>query len=197
MNMKFLTSHIEIKSLEENGDISGYASVFNVRDGYNDVTLRGAFAKAVSNFNKGIRPKLLWQHDATVPIGVIEEMYEDDHGLFIKCKLLLEISKAKEVYALLKNGAIDGFSIGYKINDSYFCNGLRYLTDINLVEISVVTFPACKEAVVKDVKSEEQLALVPASTCVNLIKTMSNTIKKLTKGKNNERNKQGNSICNF
>ena len=187
--MKFLTSHIEVKSLKENGEILGYASVFNVTDGYNDVTLRGAFAKAVTDFNKRItRPKLLWQHDATVPIGVIEEMHEDDHGLFIKCKLLLEISKAKEVYALLKNGAIDGFSIGYKINDSYFCNGLRYLTDINLLEISVVTFPACKEAIVEDIKSDEQekaatTATVSASTCVDLIKTISNTIKKLTKGK--------------
>ncbi|MBR1733958.1 MAG: HK97 family phage prohead protease [Alphaproteobacteria bacterium] len=189
MNMKYLTSNIEIKSLEKNGEISGYASVFYVVDGYNDVTLKGAFAKDVSKFKNGelnSRPKLLWQHDINAPIGVIEEMYEDEHGLFIKCKLLLEVAKANEVYALLKNGAIDGFSIGYKIRDSYFLNNLRYLTDIELLEISIVTFPACKEAVIKDIKSTNQLIQQQKMinnfnlTYLELIKNTSKKIKILT-----------------
>lgn len=156
--MKLLNSRIEIKSIKENGEISGYASAFNIKDGYNDVTLRGAFAKAVDNFKSGKYPKLLWQHDASVPIGVIKEMYEDDYGLFIRCQLLLKIEKAREIYALLKMKAIDGFSIGYRIKDSYFCNGVRYLTDIDLIEISIVTFPACEEATVAEVKTDAQNA---------------------------------------
>lgn len=183
--MEFLTSHIEAKSLKENGEISGYASVFNVKDGYNDVTLRGAFAKAVNNFKAGRRPKLLWQHDASAPIGVIEEMHEDEHGLFIRCRLLLEIEKAREAYALLKCGAIDGFSIGYKIKDSYFYNGARYLADIELLEISIVTFPACKEATIENVKNDENQS-TDISNYIHLIKNISNKIKNLMKGKNNE-----------
>lgn len=180
--MKFLTSRIEIKSLKDNGEILGYASVFNVKDGYNDVTLRGAFANAVDNFKAGRRPKLLWQHDASAPIGVIEEMYEDEHGLFIRCRLLLEIEKAREAYALLKGGAIDGFSIGYKIKDSYFYNGARYLADIELLEISIFTFPACKEATIENVKNDERQP-ADISVCIELIKNISNKIKQLTKGK--------------
>lgn len=183
--MKFSTSRIEIKSLKDNGEISGYASVFNVKDGYNDVTLRGAFAAAVDNFKAGRRPKLLWQHDASTPIGVIEEMYEDEYGLFIRCRLLLEVEKAREVYALLKGGAIDGFSIGYKIKDSCFYNGARYLSDIELLEISIVTFPACKEATIENVKNDGRQATDIAEN-IDLIKSISNKIKQLTKGKNNE-----------
>lgn len=152
--MKFLNVKIEEKSLNENGEISGYASVFNVKDAYNDVTIKGAFSKAVASFKAGKAPKLLWQHDASLPIGTIKEMYEDDHGLFIKCQLLTEIEKAREVYTLLKSHAIDGFSIGYRISDSYICNGVRYLKDVELLEISIVTFPACKEATVDNVKTE-------------------------------------------
>lgn len=153
--MQFLDAKIKIKSCDQNGEIFGYASVFNVTDGYNDVTVKGAFQKAVHNFNTGIRPKLLWQHDINSPIGIIEELYEDDHGLFVKCQLLLEIEKAKEIYTLLRKRAIDGFSIGYKLNDSYYENGKRFLTDIDLLEISIVTFPACREAVVETIKSKE------------------------------------------
>lgn len=183
--MKFLTSHIEKKFLKDNGEISGYASVFNVKDGYNDVILRGAFKKSENNFKIGRRPKLLWQHDVSSPIGVIEEMHEDEHGLFIRCRLLLEIEKAKEAYALLKGEAIDGFSIGYKIKDSYFCNGARYLTDIELLEVSIVTFPACKEATIENVKNDKSKS-TDISGYINLIKDISNKIEQLTKGKNNE-----------
>ena len=144
--------------------------------------MRGAFANAVDNFKAGKRPKLLWQHDASAPIGVIEEMYEDEYGLFIRCRLLLEIEKAREAYALLKGGAIDGFSIGYKIKDSYFYNGARYLADIELLEISIVTFPACKEATIENVKNDESQT-ADISGCIELIKNISNKIKQLTKGK--------------
>ncbi|MDR2157727.1 MAG: phage major capsid protein [Holosporaceae bacterium] len=152
--MKYLTQHINFKSIAENGEISGYASVFNVVDGYGDVVLNGAFKHTVASFAKGKKPKLLWQHDARSPIGIIEEIFEDNYGLFIKGRLLLEIPKAKEAYSLLKNKAIDGFSIGYKIRNNYFKNNKQYLTDVDLLEISIVTFPVCEAATVEDVKSE-------------------------------------------
>jgi HK97 family phage prohead protease len=155
--MKFLTPRVHLKSIDENGEISGYASVFNVEDGYGDTIIRGAFKKSVSDFILGKKPKLLWQHDINSPIGVITEIGEDGHGLFVKGKLLLEVPKAREVYLLLKNRAIDGFSIGYKIKNNYFKNNKQYLTDIDLLEISIVTFPACEEAIVEDIKSNASI----------------------------------------
>jgi HK97 family phage major capsid protein len=143
----------QIKSQADCGVISGYASIFNEVDGYNDVVLKGAFAKSVNDFKSGKKPKLLWQHDTNIPIGVIEDLYEDNYGLFIKSRLLLEIPKAQEIYALLKGKAIDGFSIGYKIQDGYYNGNIQYLTDVELLEVSIVTFPACEKAQVEKVKS--------------------------------------------
>jgi HK97 family phage prohead protease len=167
--MTHVSTDLEIKSMSEKGEISGYASIFNVLDGNGDVVLPGAFAKSTKNFRLGKKPKLLWQHDAGNPIGVIEDIHEDANGLFIKSRLLLDIPKAKEVYELLKNKAIDGFSIGYRVTDSYHNNNIQYLTDIELLEISVVTFPACSNATVDSVKSN--------TLCVNLIRVISNKIK--------------------
>lgn len=175
MNMKFLSSNIHLKTINDKGEISGYASVFNIVDGYNDAVLRGAFANSIKEFKSGKKPKLLWQHDTNLPIGVIEEIYEDDYGLFIKSQLILEIPKAKEIYLLLKSKAIDGFSIGYKIKDSYFNKHIQYLTDIDLLEVSIVTFPACKEAVVEEVKS----CVNNDNLYIDLIKSTSSKIKNI------------------
>jgi HK97 family phage prohead protease len=158
----------------DNGAISGYASVFNVADGYGDVVLKGAFANSISDFKAGKRPKLLWQHDVNSPVGLIEDIREDSYGLFIKCHLLLEIPKAKEIYYLLKNKAIDGFSIGYRVRDSYFSKNNQCLTDIDLLEISIVTFPACPSAVVRDVKSQLDI--------LQKIKEISNKIRRKING---------------
>jgi HK97 family phage prohead protease len=177
--MKFLTPYLYVKSMNDDGKISGYASVFGVVDGYDDVVVKGAFRTSIINFKAGQKPKLLWQHDVNFPIGMIEDIREDSYGLFIKCNLLLEIPKAKEIYYLLKNKAIDGFSIGYRIRDSYFNNNKQYLTDIDLLEVSIVTFPACQSAVVEDVKSYNNI--------LQRIKQISNKIK----GKINEQRPTG------
>jgi len=159
MNTKY-TKEQSMKSIEfsaqENGIISGYASVFDVVDAYNDIVKKGAFSKAIEQFNLGKKPKLLWQHDVRYPIGIIEEMFEDNYGLFIKAKLLLDVPQAKEAYCLLKNDAVNGFSIGYRINQKHNQNGMQLLTDINLLEISIVTFPACEVATVSEVKNVDE-----------------------------------------
>ena len=154
--MKHLET-IKIKSISDEGQIEGYASVFNVRDSAGDIVLKNAFAKSIEDFHQGKIPKLLWQHNTSSPIGVIDEMFEDDHGLFIKGHLLTDIPKVKEIYLLLKNKALDGFSIGYRIRDHYLKNNSQYLTDIELLEISVVTFPACESATVEKIKMNEQI----------------------------------------
>lgn len=168
--MKYLTPCLQIKSINNDGAISGYASVFDVVDSYGDIVVRGAFQSAIELFNRGKYPKLLWQHDVNYPIGVIDDVAEDQRGLFVKCHLLLEVQKAREVHCLIKNKAIDGFSIGYKLKDSYFENGHQYLTDIDLLEISIVTFPACENALIEEVKSQD-----------NILKNI-NSINQLIKG---------------
>lgn len=169
--MKFLTPFLKIKSMDDtSGVIEGYASVFNVEDGYGDVVEKGAFTDAIAEFYaQKSYPKLLWQHDAKYPIGIIEHISEDDYGLFIKCKLLMDIPKAREAYALLKNKAIDGLSIGYTIKSKKNKNGKQYLVKLNLLEVSVVTFPACAVAVVDEVKHN----------CCSLLKSIKNISMKI------------------
>ena len=155
--MKYLSPQFYIKSTSDDGHIEGYASVFNVKDEQGETVLPGAFKKSIESAMKtGKMPKMLWQHDARKPIGVWEDMYEDDHGLVVKGKLLLELKHGREAWSLLKNRAIDGLSIGYRNPRKVLSNSDNFLSDIDLLEISIVTFPACTDATIDTVKSEDQ-----------------------------------------
>jgi hypothetical protein len=139
--------------LEEGGRFSGYGSVFDVVDTQNDVVKRGAFAKSIS---KGAgKVKMLWQHRWDEPIGVFEAMREDERGLYVEGKLLMDVQRGREAYALLKSGAMDGLSIGYSPSKfKYNNNGVRELEEVELWEVSVVTFPANQAATVTGVKNQ-------------------------------------------
>ena len=153
MDKKFLHSMLLLKDIEKNGVFSGYASVFNVIDKQNDLILPGAFKKNLNN-NK---VKLLWQHDPGEPIGNIIDIYENEVGLYIVAQLLLSIQKAKDVYLMLKSEMIDGLSIGY-IPVKYDIDhetGTRLLKEVELWEVSLVTFPANLAAQVVNVKGQE------------------------------------------
>lgn len=162
MSKKFLCSSLSIKSIEENGLFSGYASVFNVVDKQNDLILPGAFKE---NLNKD-KIKLLWQHNQSEPIGYIIDIHENDVGLYITAHLLLGIQKAEEVYLMLKTGVINGLSIGYipLEYDIDHESGARVLKQVELWEVSLVTFPANLAAQVVNVKSQdnEQKMLIRA-----------------------------------
>jgi uncharacterized protein len=139
----------EIKSVTEDGIIEGYASVFNLEDSYSDIIKPGAFSKIdLKNV------KLLWQHKPDEPIGLIESLFEDEYGLFIKAKLLLTVQRAKEAYELLKSKAIQGLSIGYRAEKFRhdYKQGVRIIEKIELFEVSLVTFPANKDANIISVK---------------------------------------------
>ncbi|MDA0780811.1 MAG: HK97 family phage prohead protease [Rickettsiales bacterium] len=150
---KHINCKLDIKAVEEDGAFSGYASVFNVVDSQNDIIANGAFKRCLEQKKDSI--KLLWQHKLDEPIGVFENLYEDSHGLFVKGRLLLDIKRAKEAYSLLKSGAINGMSIGYSVvSASYYeDNGVRIIEDVDLFEISLVTFPANENATITSVKS--------------------------------------------
>lgn len=133
---------------EKNGIVTGYASVSNVIDKHNDLIVPGAF----KNINeKAI--KFLWQHKPEEPIGIIEELFEDQKGLFFKAKLLLDLPVAKSAYRLVKGKAISGVSIGFKPTKYHYEGDIRIIEELDLWEISLVTFPANEEANVLEIKS--------------------------------------------
>lgn len=138
--MNRLTVKLDKKAVSSEGEFEGYASVFNNADRGDDMVMPGAFdATLATKVAEDI--KLLWQHDPTEPIGVIEEMYEDEHGLFVKGRFLLDVARANEALTLIREGVLDGLSIGYKTLKSKLVDGVRQLLSLDLWEVSVVTFP--------------------------------------------------------
>ena len=153
------TAHIHsaftIKSHQPDGFFCGYASVFQVLDHHQEVIVSKAFKGSLQRWrSKGKLPKMLWQHDAKKPVGVWHEIYEDDHGLFVKGQLLLDLAAGREAYALLKAGIIDSLSIGFRPikakRDGK--SQVRLLEEVDLMEISLVTFGANPEAKITAVK---------------------------------------------
>lgn len=158
MNLETKSMNFKADSLKDDGTFSGYCNVFDVKDSYGDVVKKGAFISSLNDWQaKGKMPPILWQHDRGQVIGVWTKLYEDDHGLFGEGKLLIDdVAKAKEAYALIKNGAIDGLSIGYRTqkwawNDD---DNVLELLEIDLKEISIVTFPANTDSTVSQVKHQ-------------------------------------------
>ncbi|WP_298292071.1 HK97 family phage prohead protease [uncultured Litoreibacter sp.] len=128
--------------------IAGYASLFDEVDQGGDVVMPGAYAASLARLDSaGTRVKLLWQHDPGQPIGVWDEVLEDERGLFVKGRLLTETQQGREAAALIEAGAIDGLSIGYRtIKADRDAKGRRQLAELELWEVSLVTFPMLPEA---------------------------------------------------
>lgn len=128
--------------------VSGYASLFGLRDQGGDVVQKGAYSaslKALRDHGRAV--KMLWQHDPTQPIGVWDEVREDATGLFVKGRILTAIDRGREAAALLEAGAIDGLSIGYRtVKSTRDDKGQRLLSQLELWEVSLVTFPMLAEA---------------------------------------------------
>jgi HK97 family phage prohead protease len=151
--MEFKNATFELKrEPDEDGTFEGYASVFDVVDLGMDVVAPGAFSKSLGS---GRRVKMLWQHSMSDPIGVWDEVREDQRGLYVKGRLLKEVQRGREAMALLKAGAIDGMSIGYRTIEAMAEAGgrVRKLVEVELHEISIVTNPMLPEARVTAIKS--------------------------------------------
>lgn len=141
------TIAFECEAVNATGMFEGYASVFDVEDGGHDVVAPGAFARSLAE--KGAAEiRMLWHHDPAQPIGRWTELVEDSHGLFARGQLVLEVAQAREAYALLCAGALDGLSIGFRTVSSRTDErtGVRQLLDVDLWEISLVTFPMNEDA---------------------------------------------------
>lgn len=127
----------------EGAVVSGYASVFGVRDQGGDVVVAGAYKAALARLAAGGgRVRMLWQHDPAQPIGIWDEVREDNKGLWVKGRLLTEVARGREAAALMAAGAVDGLSIGYRtVRAEKMAGGGRKLIELELWEVSLVTFP--------------------------------------------------------
>ncbi len=148
-----ISIELEAKAITDEGVFTGYASVFDNTDLGRDVMRPGAFTKSLSRRPAG-KVRMLFQHDTTEPIGIWTDLTEDKKGLKATGKLILDTVKGRETYALMKAGALDSLSVGYRtLKDTYDrTKGVRYLEEVDLFEISVVTFAMNDRATVTAVK---------------------------------------------
>ena len=139
-------------AVSADGLVEGYASLFGVVDLGRDRVERGAFAKSLAARGpRGVR--FLFQHDPAEPIGAWRALAEDSRGLRVAGRLNMAVARAREVHALLRQGALDGLSIGFRaVRSVREAGGVRRLTEIDLWEISVVTFPMLPDARIAAVK---------------------------------------------
>ncbi|SLN54504.1 HK97 family phage prohead protease [Roseisalinus antarcticus] len=149
-------------SVKDGHVIEGYASLFGLADQGGDTVIAGAYGNSLKSLSaKGARVKMLWQHDPSQPIGVWDEVREDGRGLWVKGRLLTDIAKGREAAALISAGAIDGLSIGYRtVKAQKNDKGRRLLSELELWEVSLVTFPMLPEARVDAKGDDPETALM-------------------------------------
>lgn len=151
---------LQLKSVSDTGEFEGYGAVFGVKDSYDDIVVPGAFVKSLNGWRaRGALPALLWQHQMHEPIGVYTDMREDDTGLFVKGRLLIDDDPlAKRAHAHMKAGSLTGLSIGYVLREREHDRhkAAWILKEIDLWEVSPVTFPASDAARISHVKSGDE-----------------------------------------
>jgi HK97 family phage prohead protease len=142
--------------INNQGFFKGYASIFNSPDLTNDVIVQGAFRSSLERRSSS-RIKMLYQHDASQVIGLWHKIKEDAQGLYVEGFLLLDVARALEIYTLLKAGALDGLSIGFRtVRASPSRLNYRIVEEIDLAEISIVTFPMHPEARINSMQPETE-----------------------------------------
>lgn len=148
---------LEIKAAASaSGGFEGYAARFTLKDLTGDRIMPGAFADSLAEHKRrGTSPPLLWAHNSAVPIGKLTLLREDDKGLFAEGTLTMATSAGAEAYALLKDDAVSGMSIGYSLpaDGAEYREDARLLKRIELHEVSLVAIPAQPLARVTAVKA--------------------------------------------
>ncbi|MDV2966924.1 HK97 family phage prohead protease [Nitratireductor aquimarinus] len=155
---------LDIETVQADGTFSGYASLFGRVDLGRDAVERGAFARSLEKRGAaGVR--MLFQHDPNQPIGTWDELREDARGLLVRGRLALGVARAREVWELMRDRALDGLSIGFRTvkAKTEAKTGVRRIVEADLWEISVVTFPMLPEARVDEVKAEGRGAPLPTA----------------------------------
>ncbi len=146
-------------TIDADGTVEGYASLFGEIDQARDMVMRGAFAGTLAT--RSIRRiPMLFQHDPSEPVGVWLELREDHRGLFARGRLIPEVARGRELLSLVRAGAIDGLSIGFRTLKARIDprTRIRRLITVDLWEISIVTFPLLTGARVQAVKQATSMA---------------------------------------
>lgn len=149
-------SEVEISNIDSLNFVrySGYASVFDVVDAYGDIVRQGAFKTSLNKRN----PIILYQHSTTDPIGRVWKCYEDRHGLYVEFDILKTLPLGDVAIKLLDTEIINGLSIGYNIvRSTELADGGQELQELDLYEISIVTFPANELSRVKPIIGNDEL----------------------------------------
>ena len=148
---KFLT--LDVENVATDGSFHGYASLFGEVDLGNDCVSKGAFAKSLSEC-KPSNIRMLYQHDPNQVIGTWSKIFEDVKGLYVEGKLTQGVGRAEEVLRLLREGALDGLSIGFQTKraEKDPKTGVRHILEADLWEISIVTFPMLPSARIESIK---------------------------------------------
>lgn len=134
--------NVKAEAVGDEGRFSGVLSTYGNVDFVGDICEKGCFDESIQAH--GTRYPLLYQHDASSPIGHFDVVGTDD-ALRVEGQINMQTQKGREAYALLKAGDINGLSIGYEIGDNgahWDEQGIRHLTKLELREGSIVTFPA-------------------------------------------------------
>ena len=127
-------------------EVAGYASLFDIEDHGRDRVRAGAFADSLARRGaKGVR--MLFQHDAGEPVGVWDDITEDGRGLYVRGRILADAPRGRAVRGLVAQGAVDGLSIGFRtVRSAPRAGGGRDLLELDLWEVSIVTFPMLAQA---------------------------------------------------
>lgn len=146
--------HLDTKAIGDDGTFEGYASVFGHLDSHRDIVAPGAFKTTLAE-RPITRVKMLRQHRQDEPIGVWTAAAEDSRGLHVKGRLIREVPLAAQTYALMREGALDQLSIGFRTKRERFDRkaGVRHVEEVDLREISIVTFGSNDKAAISAVKS--------------------------------------------
>lgn len=149
--MSFERKSISFKADEgsEGRNISGYGSFFGNVDLGGDVVMPNAFAKSLAS---GRKVKMLWNHKSTDLCGKWDDIVEDEKGLRVSGRVA-ETALGNDIAALLKMGAIDSLSIGYRATEVEYKDDTRLIHEAELWEISIVVFPMNELATIDSVKA--------------------------------------------
>lgn len=152
MDNEIRSAGVEVRT-EDEGVFEGYIVTWNSVDSYNSTFRRGAFKKTLEE--RAGKIKVLYNHDQSEVIGVPEEIREDETGVFVRGRLITSVRKAAETHELMKAGAINTLSFGFRAVKQRFEKGVRIITEVMLAEISPVVFEANAEAIITDVRSDD------------------------------------------
>lgn len=144
---------LDIKEIDEAGKFSGFASTYGNVDQGGDVVEAGAFRKTIAEHGKEV--VILWHHDPRIPIG-LGKLEDTKEGLVLHGELDLELAEGKSAYRRMKGRMVKGLSIGFQTVKDAMKDGVRYLKEVRLFEVSLVTFPMNLQATITAVKANEQ-----------------------------------------